>query len=47
MTIWCGGMLRSITRAAPAIAAVVAAIVIAGQWFLRKSAADALGQKRT
>jgi hypothetical protein len=35
-------MLRSITMAAPAIAAVVTAIVIAGQWFLRKSAADML-----
>jgi hypothetical protein len=35
-------MLRSITMAAPAIAAVVTAIVIAGQRFLRKSPADML-----
>ena len=42
MTIWCGGMLRSITMAAPAIAGVVTAIVIAGQRFLRKSPADML-----
>src|SRR6516225_1773030 len=40
MTIWCGGMLRSITRNAPAIAVAVTAIVIEGQWFSRKCLAD-------
>src|SRR6516162_3207164 len=40
MTIWCGGMLRSITRNAPAIAVAVTAIVIEGQWISRKCLAD-------
>src|SRR6516164_5459640 len=40
MTSWCGGMLRSITRNAPAIAVAVTAIVIKGQWFSRKCLAD-------
>src|SRR5215469_10977756 len=40
MTIWCGGMLRSITRNAPAIAVAVMAIVIEGQWFSRKCLTD-------
>src|SRR5215469_3289605 len=40
MTIWCGGMLRSITRNAPAIAVAVTAIVIEGQWFSIKCLAD-------
>src|SRR5262249_50167747 len=40
MTIWCGGILRSITRNAPAIAVAVTAIVIEGQWFSRKCLAD-------
>src|SRR5215831_11585719 len=40
MTIWCGGMLRSITRNAHAIAVAVTAIVIEGQWFSRKCLAD-------
>src|SRR3974377_2571678 len=40
MTIWCGGMLRSITRNAPVIAVAVTAIVIEGQWFSRKCLAD-------
>src|SRR5262245_33912776 len=37
MTIKCGGMLRSITMAAYAIAAAVTVIVIAGQLFRRTS----------
>jgi hypothetical protein len=37
MTIRCGGMVRSITSAAHAIAAAVTAIVIACQWCRRKS----------
>src|SRR5215469_10425831 len=40
MTIWCGGMLRSITRNAHAIAVAVTTIVIEGQWFSRKCLAD-------
>src|SRR5262249_60509522 len=40
MTIWCGGMLRSIRRNAHAIAAAVTAIVIEGQWFSRRCLAD-------
>src|SRR5262249_15859463 len=36
----CGGMLRSITRNAPAIAVAVTAIVIEGQWFSRKCLED-------
>src|SRR5262249_48308105 len=40
MTIWCGGILRSITRNAHAIAVAVTAIVIEGQWFSRKCLAD-------
>src|SRR5215469_4093451 len=40
MTIWCGGMLRSITRNAHAIAVAVTAIVIEGQWFSRKCLTD-------
>src|SRR5262249_3223986 len=40
ITIMCGGMLRSITRNAPAIAVAVTAIVIEGQWFSRKCLAD-------
>src|SRR5262245_47324595 len=40
MTIRCGGMLRSITRNAHAIAVAVTAIVIEGQWFSRKCLAD-------
>src|SRR6516225_1155460 len=40
MTIWCGGMLRSIKRNAHAIAAAVTAIVIDGQWFSRRCLAD-------
>jgi hypothetical protein len=39
MTIRCGGMVRSITSAAHAIAAAVTAIVIACQWCRRKSLA--------
>src|SRR5216683_2155136 len=39
MTIRCGGMLRSITMAAHAIAAAVTVIVIAGQLFRRMSLA--------
>ena len=39
MTILRGGMLRSTTTAAHAIAAAVTAIVIAGQWFRRTSLA--------
>src|SRR6516162_7027684 len=40
MTIWCGGMLRSITRNAHAIAVAVTVIAIEGQWFSRKCLAD-------
>jgi hypothetical protein len=39
MTIWCGGILCSITKAAHAIAAAVTVIVMAGQLSRRKSLA--------